>query len=617
MTADEILSHPEFNDLDRHFARFLGRLSGEDGPELILAAALTSRRCADGAVCVDLDRVARDGIFISDDAGIEPIPCPDLETWIARLRSAPVVGRPGEFRPLILDENHRLYLQRYWKYEQDLAANIRSRAAATPENVDWCLFRDGVARLFPASRAGAPDWQKIAAFAAMRKSFCVISGGPGTGKTHTAVLLLALLLEQKENMRVALAAPTGKAAARLQESIQKIRPGVNCDNRIKSRMPAEAFTIHRLLGTISDSSRFRHHRENPLAVDLVIVDEASMVDLALMAKLLDAVPESARVILLGDRDQLASVEAGDVLAEICSRTRANVFSPDFRRDCERWTGEIIPSSDGPAANSPITNCVVLLQTNYRFDRSSGLPQLSLAINAGNAAEAFGWLSESRGKSASLRVQELPPPSELKKSLREPVLAGFGPVVQSADASSALAALSRFRILSAVRQGPGGVEKLNRLVEEILLEAGWITKPSPWYRGRPVMILRNDYNLRLFNGDIGIAAEDGDGQMRVHFMGSDQVMRSFLPQRLPEHQTSFAMTIHKSQGSEFDELLMILPSRDMPVLTRELIYTGLTRARERATIWADEAILFGAIARRTQRDSGLHDLLWKNTGDGGS
>ena len=610
MTVDEILSHPQFRDLDRHFARFLGRWSGEESPELILAAALTSRRRSDGAVCIDLGRIARDGIFIVADGEVEPIPCPGLESWIARLRSASVVGRPGEFRPLILDERHRLYLQRYWKYEQDLAANIRARIGASPGKVDWDLFRDGMARLFPTGLGDAQDWQKIAAFAAVRRSFCVVSGGPGTGKTHTAVLLLALLLEQKEDLRVALAAPTGKAAARLQESIQKIRPLVNCDDRIKSRMPEEAFTIHRLLGTISDSSRFRHHRKNPLAVDLVIVDEASMVDLALMTKLLDAVPETARVILLGDRDQLASVEAGDVLAEICSRTEANVFSPDFRRDCEQWTGEIIPPPNQVTTNSPIADCVVLLQTNYRFERSSGLHQLSLAINAGDATAARQLLLESQETSAPLRMQDLPAPSELKKALREPVLAGFGPAIQSADPSGALAALNQFRILSAVRHGPCGVEKLNRLVEEILLEAGWITKPSPWYLGRPVMILRNDYNLKLFNGDIGIAAEDGDGQLRVHFPGSDQTIRSFLPLRLPEHQTAFAMTVHKSQGSEFDELLMILPSRDAPVLTRELIYTGLTRARRRVTIWSDETIFSGAVARTVQRDSGLHELLWK-------
>lgn len=598
-----------FSPLDRQFARLMERLCKGPAPEVALAAALVSRAGGDGNVCLDLREAA--ATWAESAASIPNAPAlADAGAWAARLRQTPIVGAPGEFKPLILDGAGRLYLHRYWEYEVRLADALRTRAAiaAASGPLDPARVREGLNRYFPASPGPDPDWQQVAAVAALRRRLCVISGGPGTGKTHTVGVLLALLLELAGDPppRVALAAPTGKAAARLQESMQRLRAALPCPDPIRDRLPADAFTVHRLLGATPGSASFRHHAGNPLPLDVLVVDEASMVDLALMAKLFEALPAAARVILLGDKDQLASVEAGAVLGDLCSE-QPNGFSAEFIADYARWTGRALAAGPGTGNRPPLADCVVQLEHNRRFAPGSGLLELSRAVNRGDADAALAVLGEGRGVSA----RDLPDSNHLKAALRQPVLEGYGPAMQARDPAAALQALERFRLLAAVRKGPQGVEQLNRLAAEILAEAGLLNPNGPWFAGRPVMVTENDHVQRLFNGDIGITLpEPGTGELRVHFAAPGGETRSVSPARLPRHETAFALTVHKSQGSEFGRVLLILPDPDQRVLSRELLYTGVTRARDGVELWFKEPVFRAAVTRRVTRASGLRDAVWK-------
>ena len=519
-----------FTALDRQFGDFVERLHGSPAPGLREAAMLVSRRRAEGHICVGTDEL------------------PELPG------ATKVIAKEGEFAPLVVDRQ-RLYLRRYWAYEQQLAKAIRARAAVAS-----------------GAQTKAADRQQLAALNAVARNFSVITGGPGTGKTHSVLAILRLLAEAGgDQLKIALAAPTGKAAARLTESLRAAAIG------------HEATTIHRLLGPIPDSPYFRHNADRPLTADVVIVDEASMVDLALMAKLFDAVPLTSRLILLGDRNQLASVEAGNVLADICDAAE--------------------PSE------SPLHGTVVELERNYRFADTGGIFKLSTAINDGDADAALAALHAA---DAGLRWNKLPAHDKLPAALRDRIIAGYSAYLRAGDPAAALAELQHFRILCALRHGPYGVDSLNSLAEEVLAEAGLLTPRAGWYEGRPIMITRNDHNLQLFNGDTGIILRDAEagGELRAFFASPQGKLRRFLPSRLPLRETAFALTVHKSQGSEFNRLLLILPDKDAPVLTRELLYTGITRARETAELWANEDVLRTAIQRRTVRTSGLRDALWQ-------
>jgi len=604
--APDVLAHPAFSDLDRRFAEFLQRVAKTASAELALAAALVSRSRGEGHICLDLRQVAGSRFPAEQDFEAPVVDLPPLASWIAGLRECPVVGEPGDFAPLVLDKRGRLYLHRYWQYEANLAAAIRSRAGVAREVVDATWLHEALRRYFPTDAIGEMDWQKVAAFTALTRNFCVISGGPGTGKTRTVAVLLAMLLEQAVALplRVALAAPTGKAAARLQESIKNAKTALPCDDAVKQRLPVEASTLHRLLGTVRDSAFFKHNATNPLPYDVVVIDEASMVDLALMAKLFDALPPMARVILLGDKDQLASVEAGAVLGDICLGGPINAFSSGVRTQYHCLTGEALPAVS--ANETALGDCIVELQKNRRFVGDNSILTLSRAVNDGDTEQALELMRDASG----IAFSSLPSETKLKGMLRDRVLAGFHAALKAPDANSALQALNSFRILCALRQGPFGIGNVNRLVEEILDEAGLIGRHERWYAGRPVMVLKNDYNLRLFNGDTGIVRPDDSGRARVFFLDAGNELRSLAPVRLPEHETVFAMTVHKSQGSEFEEVLLVLPDRENPVLTRELIYTGITRASRRVELWSNETVFRAALERRVERTSGLSDALWQ-------
>ena len=596
----------ELNATDRHFAAFIRREAGDGSRLLELVTALASNAVGNGHICLNLADIAGGALEV-DGAALQLPPLAELK---AELIGSRVVGAPGAARPLVLDGDGRLYLYRYWLYERDLARVVLEKAALPASGLDEALLLAGVARLFPGAAANELDWQKVAALAAVAKCFCVISGGPGTGKTSTVIKILALLLEQAggEKLRIALAAPTGKAAARLKESMRAMKEKLACSPEIKALIPEEVSTIHRLLGVRAGSARFRHNAENQLPFDLVIVDEASMVALPLMAKLAVALKPRARFILLGDRDQLASVEAGAVLGDICGGGRPEPFSADFARFVKRVAAEAIP--DGcEAPGSPLCDCLVVLRKNYRFAGESGIGGAGRAVNDGDGAGALRLCRD--GALSDLGWRQAPAPEGIKKALTEMVLAGYAPYLAATSAAEALKLFDRFRILCALRQGPYGVAGVNVLVEEILAEAGLIEADNRWYRGRPVMITVNDYNLKLFNGDIGIVLPDpeGEGAPRVFFPSADGGVRKVSPVRLPAHDTVFAMTVHKSQGSEFDRVLMLLPGNDSEMLTRELIYTGITRAKCAVTVWGDQQAFVAGVQRRVLRASGLREKLW--------
>ncbi|MEY2492970.1 MAG: exodeoxyribonuclease alpha subunit [Verrucomicrobiota bacterium] len=582
---------PELNPIDRHFATLLQRIAPNPSPELEIAAQLVSRFQADGHICLPLPEITPEALVA---AGISR-PLPARTTWIKKLRESGVVGKSGEFKPLILNEAARLYLQRYWTYEFNVAQNISNRLRAKPL-VEQSSLKQELAKLFVQES----KLQKLAAVVAATSNLCLISGAPGTGKTHSIVMICGLLLALSPEMEIALAAPTGKAAARLKEAL--ILAKVKLPEEIAARLPSDASTIQRLLGVLGDSGKFRHHGEHPLRADVVIIDEASMIDLALLSKLLEAVRPEARVILVGDKDQLASVEAGSAFRDMCTPGFAVGISDSQARSFEKCIGEKL--NGVMSRQAPIQDAVVELRENFRFGTGSGIGELSQAVNQGDAARASAIL-----KSGEVKWRPTPSAKTFERELRNRVFQRFEKLCAQTDPREALGRLNEFVVLCALRRGPFGAETVNALVERMLFEAGKKDTTNKYFSGQPVMIVRNDYNIGLFNGDIGIVLPDAEG-WRVFFPGEDGELRSFSPARLPEHETAFALTVHKSQGSEFREVLIILPQEDTPLLTRELIYTAVTRARRDVEVWAGEALLNQAIGRKVRRNSGLRDSLWR-------
>jgi exodeoxyribonuclease V alpha subunit len=589
----------EVHFIDRHFAALINRLAKIPSPELELAAKLVSNFRERGDVCVALR-----AITASDASKIGGPDIPALKSWVRKLRASGVVGKPGEFAPLILDENERLYLQRYWKYEDELARNLQARLRDSPiRDFNETELASNLAKLFPAQS----DLQKVAAFVAATSRLCVISGAPGTGKTRTIVLICALLiaLAGKRDLNFVLAAPTGKAAARLKETIAQTRPLLRLPGAIDEKLPVDASTIQRLLGAKGDSPHFRHDAKNPLVADVVIVDEASMIDLALLAKLFDAVRPDTRIILVGDKDQLASVEAGSAFRDICTPGFELGVSVSLAETFAECTGEELEGTS--ASEAPIHSVVVELRRNYRFTPETGIAELSNAVNQGDAESAIAVLK----KGGRICWRPTPSAQSFERELRERVFPRFEKFSTLTDPADALNQLAEFTVLCALRRGPCGAETVNRLLGRMVRETGSIEDDGPYHAGEPVIIVRNDYNVGLFNGDLGIVLPDAtSSELRVFFRGEDGDVLNFAPGRLPAHEPAFALTVHKSQGSEFRDALLILPKRDAPVLTRELLYTGVTRVRETVEVWAAENILRQTIERKIERNSGLRDRLWK-------
>lgn len=589
--------------IDLHTALFLEELSGRPAPGLLLAASLASQAVGAGHICLPLAPVAGQELFGGR------VVAPALPAWRDELRGSGVVGESGGEEPLILDGRDRLYLARYHAKEGLIAEDLRRRSRRmlpVDEERAAKLLRE----LFPGNGGGEEE-QKIAAAVAAQKGLTVISGGPGTGKTHTVARILALLQGLAGgSLRIGLAAPTGRAAARLQEAIRQAKQGM--PPALSEAVPEEASTLHRILGLRPDSGRYRHHRLNPLHLDLLVIDESSMVDVPLMAALVDALPPVARLILLGDRDQLTSVEAGSLFGDICGGAQGGPSTLAEAADGGNRCDFSKPQGRGEASTcrGGINDSIVMLRTGHRFGAESGIGALARAVNSGDPASLAQVLT---GRYRDL-VLVAPPPAQFSVWLAERLLEGFSSCFAAANPAAALESFARFRVLCALREGPAGVAGVNALAEQVFRRRGLLDGSSDWYRGRPLMIRRNHYGLQLYNGDTGIVWPDRDGRPWAWFFRPDGTLTPIAPSRLPAHDTAYAATVHQAQGSEFENVLLLLPLQDNRLLSRELVYTGLTRARSTLTLADPAQLLAPAVSRRVQRFSGLTDRL-RDGGDG--
>ena len=627
--ATRLTEAGELRRLSSAFARFVDSL-GSPSPPVLLAALVLSELEGRGHSCLQLADLAHDPAGLlgwtkeqwQGLAGtVAPLP-KTARAWAAQLAACDEVWQVGQFdfgAPLVFD-GERLYLRRYWRDETLVAGSIRARAAAA-RPVDSRQVRAWLDLLFTAQRAEhKPDWQKLACAVALRGSVAIITGGPGTGKTYTVARLLALLFAvapDAAQQRIALAAPTGKAAARLKQSIDKAlteladRVGEALPLRELTARMGAARTLHSLLGARPDTRSFAHHAGNLLDVDVLIVDEASMVHLEMMACLLDALPSGATLILLGDKDQLASVEAGAVLGDLCHDAQAGGYSLETAAYVLEASGEELPPACLGKAG-PLAQQTVMLRHSRRFGGPIG--QLALAVNAGDAAAAQAVL-RGGGEGALRWIEGAHQHQVVRLALLgyQPYLALLRVGAEGSHEDWVRAVLQHFeafRILCAVREGEWGVSGLNTAIEASLQAAGLLRRSGEWYVGRPVMVTRNDYGTRVFNGDIGLTLGDParPGSLRVYFLEGDDV-RSVLATRLRSVETAYAMTVHKSQGSEFRHTVLVLPEDRQGILTRELVYTGITRASVEFTLVTPNAtVLADAVARRTHRASGLRDLI---------
>lgn len=615
--------------LDRAFVRFLVSqypATNKIPDRVLWAAALLSRQLATGAVYLDLARLCANPVgllTLSDNDRLSPADpfvqelsvfnTERLEQWLTELEQSPMVSKTAGNTPMVL-HGQRLYLRRYWQYQQLLTSSIQQRLQIDDQPLNETEARIRLLSLFPsATLENSPDWQRIACVIALRSRFCIITGGPGTGKTTTLTKLLALLIQlnQNQKLNILLAAPTGKAAARVSESISNTLSKLDVDDDIKALIPRKACTLHRLLGSRMDSRKFIHNRHHPLVADIVIVDEASMIDLAMMASLLDALPETARLILLGDKDQLASVEPGSVMGDLCDGAEMAAYNQNTLAWINRFSNQPLsqlPSDQGSLINQQ----TVMLRHSHRFNASSGIGELARAVNRGDDQRVIEILKDTdhyqdllpigfiadygqfRQQPSSEKADQLLKKMVAGLSVDAAFLGGYGHYLQLVQnrpvdgndddwAVKVLLAFDGFQVLSALRRGYWGVESLNRRIENELFPQCM----GQWYPGRPVMITRNDYNLGLMNGDIGITLMDRTGKLKVAFpdneAGSSNKIRWVSPMRLPDVETAYAITVHKSQGSEFDHVVLVIPDGQNAVISRELIYTGITRAKKHFTL----------------------------------
>ena len=584
--------------LDVALAQSLRRLDPSAPDEVLAAAALASLAVANGHAGFD---PASPRQLVDAD-----IPWPDAGPWTRALLASRLIATPAtaddeaEPAPLVY-EHGLLYLRRYREYERRLALQLR-RIAAQPMKSDIAPIAPLCAILFPDARNG--DHQARAAALALRRALLLVTGGPGTGKTTTIARLLVLRIASAMQAghaapRIALAAPTGRAAERMAESLRRAAAQMDAqgvDAALLALLPTDASTLHRLLGTIPDSPRFRHNADNPLAFDIVVVDEASMVDLPLMCKLAEAVADGAQLVLLGDPDQLPSVEAGDVLAAILAAAGAgDALSKDDASALQPLLGDSPIDAEGRGLHGHRVH----LQRGWRQDDALHLAPLAEAVRTNDIDATLALLRG--GTLSNVHFHEgVEDPLQARPGL----LAHWRTLATHDDPAQALQHANRLRLLTALREGPQGARGLNTRIEAAL-SGRRIGTPPAWFPGRLLLITENSYRHGLFNGDVGICMPDASGTPLAWFPGEgSEGVRAFHPAALPAHESAFAMTVHKAQGSEFDEVWLQLPRSDSRVLSRELIYTGLTRARSALHIAGTAEVIAMALARHAGRVSGL-------------
>jgi len=650
--------------LDSALAAFMRELDSSAVPSLLVSTAVLAQMEGRGHTCLPLRLLVTqpDEVLTLPQAAHQDLAAlwktlpANLSDWLEALRASPLVrsishkptgenarDEPDRGQPLVLSgtcEEPLLYLRRYYLHECQVACDVLQRTTVA-HPVDEVVAHQWLDRLFDPSgtdsvNATEMDWQKLACAVALRASLTVITGGPGTGKTYTAARLLALLFAmhaEPQRLRVALAAPTGKAAARLRQSIDASLQELN--NRLGNELDLETFTrrigaartLHSLLGARPDTRLFRFNASHLLDVDILIVDEASMIHLEMMSALLQAMPPGARIILLGDKDQLASVEAGAVLGDLCRDALNGHYDLETARYARAVAGLTLPReflATGSQA-TPLAQQTVMLRKSRRFGGLIG--QLAQAVNGGNfdvarqliTGDTTGVLQATYHPTVdtvlNLAVHGRPGATAcyadyLRLINTRPADAITNAASHESWVKSVLVAFDRFRILCAVHEGDWGTESLNAAVQQALAAAGLLKPKGEWFAGRPVMVTRNDPELGVFNGDVGVALPGtrAGTALRVYFLDGDS-LRSVGVSRLAHVETAFAMTVHKSQGSEFLHTALVLPQGGAKILTRELVYTGITRARENFTLIEGQAgLLQQAIERQSQRASGLGLLL---------
>lgn len=615
--------------------RFAQMLVEDENPILLFIFAYLSAQTGAGHVCLPLSIIQKDQLFDGRQKEFaqeiwQKMGKPSAKKIVEELTHCHCVNQSGDDSPspIILD-NELLYLQRMWSYEEKVARFFRQEHVIV--DIDENELIKVLDQLFPTTKESQEtNWQKVAASVAITSPTSIISGGPGTGKTTTVAKILAafVMLTSNEKPIIQLAAPTGKAAARLTESLGNALAQLNLSEEENKWMPKQAQTIHRLLGAQPESQQVRYHKDNPLQLDILVVDEASMVDLPMMARLIDALPPKCHVIFLGDKDQLASVEAGAVLGDICRFSEDGFSQKRFDQINHLTKGELAKSTDIiPVSQTPVSvvsDSLCLLRKSYRFGENSGIGQLAFAVNKGQTKTAIALLKKAEISPQQLEIALEPQDvSFIALESKESYLLMIQDAVnayreyltlvsQKASPDIILNAFNQYRLLCARREGPFGVSGLNDRIEMLLHRQRLIRRPTNSYQsdyiGRPIMIQRNDSTLGLFNGDIGIMLNNDEGEMKAFFQLPDGKLKAIQPSRLPQHETAYVMTVHKSQGSEFTHTALVLPDKFSPVVSRELLYTALTRAKQKLSLYASELMVKMAIQTRIQRRSGLIDKL---------
>ncbi len=585
----ELLEHlivaEKLNYLSKAFAKFLHEQHQNESPIVILSSAFVSYQLAQGKVYLDLNEFFKMYETVCEQH--------IFEDWQMAFENSQIISNSVGNSPLVWDkENNRLYLRRYWENQKTIDELIESRVKSIRKELPIEITTQ-LNVLFEHSNQ-KPDWQKIACAVALRSRFAIITGGPGTGKTTTLTKLLALaiLLFTHENNGnypvILLAAPTGKAANRVSESINKALKELEnkIAEAIKNRIPTKARTIHRLLGSRPNTRFYQHHQKNQLVADIVIIDEASMIDLEMMAALLNALSDSTQLILLGDKDQLSSVEPGYVFGNLCKNADKNYYNTDTIRWINTYSGNNLTQKN---AGSAINQQTVMLQHSYRFGEKSGIGQLAKKINASckidECTSLFSDFADLDNIETEFDLKKAICTKNASKINYAHYLAEIAKRPENiyeydAWALKVLNAFDCFRVLSPIKQGNLGVESLNQLIQMWLFQSNL----PIWYEGRPVMITSNDYNLNLMNGDIGITLKNQYGKLQVVFFNSENGVKWISPLRLSEVDTAFAMTVHKSQGSEFNHTLLVLPATENVFLSKELVYTAITRAKTHFTLF---------------------------------
>ncbi|WMY95476.1 MAG: exodeoxyribonuclease V subunit alpha [Arsenophonus sp.] len=602
----------ELNLLNYLDIRFAMSLTKEKNPLLLLIFSLLSAANRLGDVCLFIDQISSGDLFQGRESEMalklwKLAGAPNSNEICFELKKSYAVANAEkmEIKPLVLS-NNKLYFQRMW-FDEGLVADFFSQD--TLEIVDEVQIAKILNVLFLPSKIY--NWQKIAIAVALTSRIAIISGGPGTGKTATVACLLAALIKlSHKKLIIQLAAPTGKAAFRVNEMLANTLLQLDLSSQEYGLMPKRATTIHRLLGAQQNTQLLRYHKNNPLLLDVLIIDEASMINMSMMARLIEALPQKARVIFLGDKDQLSSVEAGAVLSDLCSFTKLG-YSCKKVKQLMRITGYDL-SKFTSDHKSKVKDKICFLKKSYRFHSKSSIAQLATAVNQENIITVQKLLRES---SKDIIFNSIKTSVQYNQLIFDTVNFYhnyFNMIKTNLEHKDIFSAFNNYRLLSALRDGPYGVIGLNNKLEEILDRLGIIRLlNNTWknYEGRPIMITKNDPSLELFNGDIGIILRDNKEDLKAYFQLPNGLVKKISPNRLSHYETAFVMTVHKSQGSEFEHVALILPPDFVSIVNKKLIYTAITRAKKRITIYADKNVFIESIKIADKRRSGLSERLF--------